>query len=177
MKKCLLLFLFLLIAQFSIAQKSSAPPDYDKLIVPGDRIGPVAMGGYVDEIVKKLGKPSKEYRCTFRGPGYDADEVYDSYKKSGIWFIWFTWIDKDLRPIVESGLRGISTQSDYWSTSNGIHVGSSIQEVEAVYGEPYNFIIHDKQQSILEYDNGIWFYVKDRNSPVFQITIMPRGRF
>lgn len=169
------LFIFLLLAGTQIIKAQNAA-DYDNLIVPGQRIGPVSMGGYVDEIVRKLGKPNKIRRNTFRGPGYDADEVYYSYKKNGNWFIWFTWEDKGFRPVVESGLRGINTQSNYWVTAKGVHVGSSAQDVVIAYGEPYHYLIEDKQESVMEYD-GIWFWVKDRESPVYQISIVPPGKF
>jgi hypothetical protein len=156
---------------------TSAPPtlNFDNLIVPGDRVGPVSMGGYVDDIVKKLGNPDKVYRSTFRGPGYNADEVHYYYMQ-GKYAISFTWEDSGLRPVVESGYRGINTSSPYWQTSKGIHVGSSIQDVVNAYGKPDYFeYSQTNMQSTLFYNTGIWFSVKDRNSPVNEISIVGAG--
>lgn len=173
MKKIVFAFFLLLASQFATPKTQ---PDFDRLIVPGKRIGPVAMGGYVDEIVKKLGKPNKTSRSTFRGPGYTSDEVYYYYTNKNN-DLRFTWLDEGLRPVVESGYRGITTTSGSWATASGVHVGSTIPEVVAAYGEPDNFSIRSKKESIMVYNIGINFVVKDRNSPVLQISIIPPGNY
>jgi hypothetical protein len=83
--------------------------NYDHLIVPGVRIGPVRMGGSVSDAVQHLGDPDKVYRCTFRGPGYNADEVYYYYNDE---CIQFTWQDSGVEPLIESGWRGINVTCD-----------------------------------------------------------------
>ena len=60
--------------------------NYDHLVVPGERIGPVALSGNVEDAVQHLGEPDHVNRSTFRGPGYDADEVYYYYDNECISF-------------------------------------------------------------------------------------------
>ena len=151
-------------------------PSFDNLIVPGDRIGPVAMGKAVSEIVGQLGKPDKEWRSKFRGPGYDADEVHYIYNRYGIWF---TWMDKGLQPVVESGLRGVCVDSNRWRTYKGLRVGCSIQDVINAYGDPDHLFgaTTDKPECTLWYNSGIVFQAKNRNSPIYCIYIVPARDF
>jgi hypothetical protein len=159
-----------------IAAAPIANSSFDNLIVPGDRIGPVGMGKAVSEIVRQLGKPDKEWRSKFRGPGYDADEVHYIYNRYGIWF---TWMDKGLQPVVESGLRGICVDSNRWRTSKGLRVGCSIQDVINAYGDPDHVFgaTTDKPECTLWYNSGIVFQAKNRNSPIYCIYIVPAGEF
>lgn len=176
----LLLTLFLVSINVSAQDiKTTQTPSlkFDNLIIPGDRIGPVSMGGDVKEIVDKIGNPKKISRSTFRGPGYDADEVYYWYGHQ--YQLTFVWIDKGLSPVVESGFRGITTTSNYWATAKGIHVGSSIQDVENAYGNPDDFSLHEADHTyMMSYNKiGIWFTVKDRNSPVKYISVIPVNNY
>lgn len=143
--------------------------DYDHIIVPGDRIGPVRLGGSVIDAVQHLGNPSFVSRSTFRGPGYSADEVRYSYTGE---CIGFTWEDSGIEPLIEKGWRGITVTCDQWSTRNGLHVGSSMQEVGAVIGE---YCPQQRKDGtlLIETKTGIWFFAKDRNSSVSMISVMP----
>jgi hypothetical protein len=153
-----------------------APPgNFDTVIVPGQRVGPVAMGGYVDEIVAKLGKPDRTRRSTFRGPGYDADEVYYYYDR---YCLSFTWYDKGLRPQVQSGFRGIHATCNRWAMANGVRAGSSIQDVVRAMGEPHKVFgckSGAEAECTLHYTSGVMIMTRDRNSPVFDIYIIPAG--
>ncbi len=142
---------------------------YDHLIVPGERIGPVRMGGSVSGAVQHLGEPDNVVRSTFRGPGYDADEVHYLYHDE---CIQFTWIDSGVEPQVESGLRGINVYCDKWATANGLHVGSSLRDVISQIGEycPSN---DDDGSLTVETKSGVWFSAQDRNSPVSEISVVP----
>jgi len=155
-----------------------APPgNFDTVIVPGQRVGPVAMGGYVDEIVAKLGKPDRTERSTFRGPGYDADEVYYYYDR---YCLRFTWNDKGLRPQVQSGLRGIHATCSRWQMANGLRTGSSIQDLVRAMGEPskvFDCKSGSEAECVLWYSSGIVFKTRDRSSPVYDIYIVPSGVF
>jgi hypothetical protein len=168
--------IFLCFGSTVIAVTSIASSGFDNLIAPGDRIGPVAMGKAVSEIVKQLGKPDKERHDKFRGPGYDADEVLYVYNRYGIWFF---WMDKGLQPVVESGLRGICVDQPRWRTSKGIHVGNSIQDVIRAYGEPDHVFgaTTDKPECKLWYNSGVVFVAKNRNSPINCIYVVPAGDF
>lgn len=144
--------------------------NYDHLIIAGDRIGPVRMGGLVSDAVKHLGNPDRVFRSTFRGPGYYADEVYYNYYKEQC--IQFVWMDSGLDPQIEKGLRGINVTCPIWSTPGGLHVGSSMQDVAAQIGEycPSN---RPDGSLIISTKTGIWFEGKNRYSPVTIIRVMP----
>jgi hypothetical protein len=143
--------------------------NYDHEIIAGDRIGPVKMGGLVSDAVQHLGNPSKVFRSTFRGPGYSSDEVYYYYKDE---CVEFTWEDSGLNPKIETGLRGINVTCDKWSTPDGLHVGSPMQEVNNHVGRycPYN---RPDGSMIVATKQGIWYEAKNRNSPITIIRVMP----
>jgi hypothetical protein len=144
--------------------------NYDHLIIAGDRIGPVRMGGSVTDAVKHLGNPDRVFRSTFRGPGYSSDEVYYNYYKENC--IQFVWTDSGIDPTIEKGLRGINVTCATWSTPGGLHVGSSMQDVAAQIGQycPSN---RPDGSMIISTKNGIWFEAKNRYSPVTIIRVMP----
>ncbi len=143
--------------------------NYDHLIVPGQRIGPVRMGGTVSDAIQHLGQPNRVNRSTFRGAGYSSDEVYYWYTSE---CIQFTWQDSGVNPEIESGLRGINVTCDKWSTRGGLHVGSRVQDVVAQLGEycPTN---RDDGTLIVASKEGILFWAKDRNSQVTEISVIP----
>lgn len=99
--------------------------NYDHLIIAGDRIGPVKMGGLVSDAVSHLGNPDKVLRSTFRGPGYPSDEVHYWYKEECIEFV---WMDSGINPTIEDGFRGLIVTCGKWSTPSGLRVGSSMQD-------------------------------------------------
>ena len=149
----------------------SGPRDmnYDHLIVQGQRVGPVALNGYVSDAIQHLGEPDRVKRSTFRGPGYYADEVHYYYNDE---CLSFTWMDSGVNPQIENGWRGINVTCDKWQTPDGLHVGSTMQEVVshlALYcvdnEGPGRFLVATKE--------GIWFWSKDRNSPVNMISVVP----
>ena len=143
--------------------------NYDHMIVPGDRVGPVQMGGRVIDAVQHLGDPDRVTRSTFRGPGYSSDEVYYYYKDE---CISFTWEDSGIEPRIESGWRGINVDCDKWRTANGLHVGSSMKDVNNMIGKYCPTIRGDGSMLIITKE-GIWFDAKDRNSPVSWIAVVP----
>jgi len=151
---------------------ASAPiGNFDTLIVPGQRIGPVAMGKSVAEIVSQLGKPDYNQQTTRY-----AGEVTYTYTRYGIWFC---WNDQGLQPVVETGLRGINVDSNRWATAEGIRVGNSIQDVIQAYGKPDHLFgaTIDKPECTLWYNSGINFRAKNRNSPIYEISVVPAGEF
>lgn len=143
-------------------------PTFDNQIVPGLRIGPVALDGPVDTIVARLGKPDKERR--FGIPQFH--EVLWVYDRA---CINFTWQDQGLRPAVEHGLRGINVWCSRWATAEGVHVGSTIQEVVQALGKPdvVEGCTPEKPVCTLEYYKGLWLWVKNRNSPVYMVSVVP----
>ncbi|MGQ0547552.1 MAG: hypothetical protein ACT4P3_19855 [Betaproteobacteria bacterium] len=163
----------------ALAAGCAAPPptpdkqDFDKLIVPAVRIGPVAPGGYVDEVVKKLGEPDRTRLNTRRGgPGFDADSYIHVYNR---YCINFPWFDKGLRPTIAYGFWGVNATCNRWKTEKGISVGSTIAEVIAAYGEPNKAsgCGASDDDCVLMYNSGIWFRARDRRSPIREINIVP----
>ena len=144
--------------------------NYDHLLVPGERIGPARMGGSVREAIQHLGEPDHVTRSTFRGPGYDADEVYYTYNNE---CLRFTWEDKGFDPQIESGMRGIIASCGKWSTSNGLHVGSPLRDVIARIGE-YCATNRKDGTLLIATKEGAWYEAANRNSPVSRIIVVPR---
>jgi hypothetical protein len=143
----------------------------DHLIVPGVRIGPVRLGGSVSDAVQHLGEPDRVYRSTFRGPGYNADEVYYYYNDE---CIQFTWQDSGVEPLIENGWRGIIVTCNKWSTADGVRVGMPIREVITHLGQ-YCASNRSNGSLLVSTKEGIWFDSADRNSRVSRILVMPQS--
>jgi hypothetical protein len=111
-----------------VAAQSTAPV-YANLIVPGERVGPVSMGGSVREITRQLGPPSRANRSTFRGPGYTSDEVRHMYSLyldgSGLGPQCREWLPGHFRGMPDlansgsnqGGFVASGTHAGVWSTS------------------------------------------------------------
>jgi len=143
--------------------------NYDHLIVPGTRIGPVGLGSKVSGVVQHLGEPDSVSRSTFRGPGYDADEVYYFYQDE---CIQFTWLDSGIEPKVENGMRGINVTCGKWATADGVRVGMSVKDVVSHLGA-YCASTRDDGSLLISTKEGIWFDAPDRNGAVTRILIVP----
>jgi hypothetical protein len=139
--------------------KLSGPRDmnYDHTIVPGVRVGPVEIGGLVSEAVKHLGNP--EYVTHFP----NSIEVLFNYPEE---CVQFRWQDSGINPKITT----IDVTCDKWSTRDGLHVGTLVSNVGNQIGA-YCAVDHDGSL-LIETKKGIWFYAKDRNSPVYRILAM-----
>lgn len=144
-------------------------PNYDYLIVPGERAGPVALSGLVSKAIQHLGQPDRVDRSTFRGPGYSSDEVYYHYKSE---CISFTWTDSGLSPKIENGWRGINVKCPKWQTSEGIRVGMNLQEAGQRVNGAY-CLKGEGNEVVFAQKSGIWLWAKDRNSPITTISVIP----
>ena len=85
----------------------------------------VYMGGPAKKLIKKAGKPKStkvKKSCAFKG----KDRTY-KYKN----FILYTYSNSDNGPEYVNGITFLSTKV---STKEGIHIGSSFDEVKAKYG-------------------------------------------
>ncbi len=143
--------------------------NYDHLIVPGYRVGPVRLGGAVSEVVQHLGEPDNVSRSTYRGGGYNADEVYYYYNDECIQFV---WQDSGVEPQIENGYRGIMVTCDKWATADGLHVGMPIKDVITHLGAYCSTTRSDGSLLVITKE-GIWFSAADRNSPVSAISVDP----
>jgi hypothetical protein len=140
--------------------------NYDRLIVPGVRIGPVAMGGEVLATIQHLGQPDRVDRSTI--PGFQP-EVYYNYDDE---CISFTWIDLGINPKIETGWRGINVTCDKWATLYGARVGMPVQDVVKTFGE-WCPRVREDGTLLIATKQGIWFFAQDRNSPVTKISVVP----
>jgi hypothetical protein len=135
--------------------------NYDHLIVAGDRIGPVKLDGLVSDAVQHLGEPDYIHRQA------DTNEVNYYYKDE---CIGFTWEDSGIDPTI-AGFRGIYVTCDKWSTPNGLHVGSSVKDVNAHIGE---YCATNREGPLrIATKQSIVYEAKDRNSPVTTIRVLP----
>jgi hypothetical protein len=147
--------------------------NYDHLIVAGERIGPVKMGGSVSDAVQHLGNPSIVKHLPNIPNEVGSNVVYYWYKDECIGFY---WQDSGIDPVIEAHAYGINVTCDKWSTPDGLHVGSSVKDVSAHIGRycPANPSNQPQDLFISTYQ-GIWYQAKDRNSPVTSIRVMPVG--
>ena len=144
--------------------------NYDHLIVAGDRIGPVKIGGSVSDAVQHLGNPSLVKHFPNIPNEVGSNVVYYWYKDECIGFY---WQDPGIDPKIEGYAYGINVTCDKWSTPGGLHVGSSTKDVNASIGRycPSN----QNDGLLIASYQGIWYGAKDRNSPVTSIRVMPVG--
>lgn len=143
--------------------------NYDHLIVPGVRAGPVQLGGRVRNAIQHLGQPDLVNRSTFRELG--INEVFYWYDAE---CIEFSWSDVGVEPKIPIGTRrGINISCDKWRTSDGLHVGLRLSEVVSHLGE-YCAVNKDDGSIEVETKEGIFFQAHDRNSAVSVIRVMPK---
>lgn len=110
----LLVFLF---GCASSHHSSSAAPIFDKLIVPGERIGPISLGMMQADVLKILGVPPKSSIHTDGHSRYYYADLT-------------VWISRDSR------VFRIGTDSPEYATADGIRVGMTEPEVRAKKGNP-----------------------------------------
>lgn len=132
--------------------------NYDHVIVPGERIGPVRLGGLVSDAVKHLGNPDSVYHNG--SPTYSVEYAY----KEGC--LHFRWIDSGAEPVIDGV---VWVRCGTFSTSEGLQVGSSMQDV---IGRVAKYCSRSDGNGYLEIQiDGLSFGFVHRNSTVDQITV------
>lgn len=132
--------------------------NYDRIIVPGERIGPVRLGGLVSDAVKHLGNPDQVYHNG--SPTYIVEYAY----KEGC--LHFRWTDSGAEPVIDGG---VWSRCGTFSTSDGLQIGSSMQDV---IDRLARYCSRSDWHGYLEIQiDGLSFGFKQRNSPVDQITV------
>jgi hypothetical protein len=135
------LALVLLVATtLSAHAQAQAPTQNDHLIVPWERIGPLALGMTVPELISIMGEPTS----TSRGP---LDRGVDVY----------TWKNDLSATFTKHGLyvTQICTFSPAYATAEGVHPGSTDLSVTALMGEPQNSRVFSAWWG-LSYTNLYW---------------------
>jgi hypothetical protein len=137
--------------------------NYDHLIVPGERIGPVRVGDAVINAIQHLGEP---YDVNRRNHNRSVDYYYDDECIS------FEWQDAGITPTISANVRaGIDVTCNKWRTADGLHVGSSLQDVVSRFPS-YCLWKEDDGSLLIITNEGIVFAAKDRNSPVNDISVV-----
>jgi hypothetical protein len=140
--------------------------NYDHLIVPGVRIGPVVMGSRVRDAVQHLGQPDHISRLVRQSPQSPPTWVQYIYKDECINFYWF---DTGLDPTINQ----LNVTCDKWSTAEGAHVGLTAKDVISLTPGQYCIGTGDEGELIIYYKQGILYQAEDRNKPVWNIGVMP----
>jgi hypothetical protein len=119
-----------------------ATPIYDDLIVPGYRIGPVALGLTEAQLLSIKGAPSK------------------SYEGDTTWYVYQSDMNVYVRNI--GGVRRIvrvNAEDPRYVTKEGLRYGSSLLELKAKMGPPTSFSAPDAESGYYRYcySDGIQF--------------------
>ncbi|HLH31079.1 MAG TPA: hypothetical protein VKY31_07735 [Terriglobia bacterium] len=141
---------------------------YDTHIMPGERIGPVEVGGSALEAVKYLGNPDEillQPVTDADGNKVTGDNVEYIYKKE---CIWFDWRDEGLDPKVYS----VTATCGQWRTILGAGVGDTPQKLTSIAPQVCSSIF-DNGELHVEMKTGLSFYAKNRYGPITQITVVP----
>ena len=135
--------------------------NYDHVIVAGERVGPVRLGGLVTDAVAHLGNPDRVFHMANQ-----VDYVYNSE------CVQFHWANTGLSPTITSA----SVSCGKWSAADGLHVGLAITD----YHPPTELctFIFDTGYIRITGKNGILYEAENRNSPIkFIYVINPISRW
>jgi len=161
-------FLVALLAGCAAREQLPAPPGVsapttslsDRLIVPGERVGPVRLAGKVDEVVALFG------RGTARGLGLWDWSVLHTWDAMGVWVVSDTgtgnvlWISID------------TSGSDPWrehATSEGVRLGTHERDVISAMGTPERTFTEGGAKSLYYDRRGIRFTLPDRGPSAGQV--------
>jgi len=120
---------------FGLAGCASAPgqgdvptpppsPMFDELIIPGQRIGPVAIGMAGADLLKALGPPRQSF--------HSAKATHNHFGNG----LWVTVRDTDNKVV------GIGTSDPRYRTKDGLRVGATEFEIRAHLGVPPHAEVH-----------------------------------
>ena len=128
-------------------------PIFDKLIIPGERIGPISLGMPQADVLKILGTPPKSSIHTDGHSRYYYADLT-------------VFISRDSRVL------RILTNSPEYATAGGIRVGMTEPEVRAKLGKPKSVI--DPGSSLLWYTYGSALEIcfdRSKGNRIIDITI------
>jgi hypothetical protein len=128
----------------------------DHLIVPANRVGPVILGGYVQDAIQHLGQPEYVWRQKFDQDSYGS--VYYRYKDD---CLEFSWIDSAVSPTV---LGQIIVQCGKWATKDGVSVGMPLVQALQLIGRYCEQFRQDGIEIFSQ--NGLWLTANHRNDVV-----------
>ncbi|HSN18353.1 MAG TPA: hypothetical protein VLV87_09080 [Gammaproteobacteria bacterium] len=140
------------------APPKQLPPD-DSLIVPGKRIGPVAIGMTSKQVLEAKGSPHASVR-------FKDAALYNYGDKSDYGVL----VDDDTQQVWR-----VQTTSDSYDTEEGIHVGQTELEMQASLGKPDNSTHDDNDEPVYQYcyDRGLAVYITQ--GKIFMLSVFNPG--
>ena len=150
--------------------------DAEHLIVPGQGIGPIKLGMSVDAVESVLGAPVWHSR----GGLFDVEYWRPSRYFTVVYYhgpdaaLYGGVIAVGINVGVNFGKNLDPSPAESYATSEGVHVGSKTEEVQAAFGSPSN-VQHakdyfEKDYDLLEYrGRGVGVYV--RQGVVFRLFV------
>jgi hypothetical protein len=160
---CTLGVLLLVLTSQSPGAAPLAQPDEKHLIIPGNSIGPIKIG-MSPSVVRSILSPGS--RLPAPPPGYE--------QTIGVWSgpLGSFWVR-----FAEPGAVAIAIDKDTgYATAEGVHIGSTADEVRAAFGEPSNVAhkssLKREDYDVMQYDSkGIDMFL--RQDRVFRILVCP----
>lgn len=147
----------------AVAQQSS-PENY--LIVPGKRMGPAILGDRVTKVIDVLGPPDvydvapgvQDFGWVLEkpAPGTPPESLHYFDVNATA-----TRVEKIVRVIIAGDPR--------YATADGLHVGSTDQEVQDKLGVPTKTSTGATSRSLV-YASGIIFIVREQNDSSFRVS-------
>lgn len=180
MKQACLAAAVVVVMAFSPAVAQQTSPDDNHLIVPGQQIGPIKLGGTIEDALAALGRP---LAATDRSVGTAVLIVWSS-RPFPFWSRLGAWTTREcLDPpsfstrkcrileafLIEDMQYATAEGLPQYATAEGLHVGVLEQQVRDVLGEPTRIDRGTKGVShALLYASGIEFWVSDRPGGDYQ---------
>lgn len=153
-----------------IQKRQQALSSADRLIIPGERIGPIRLGMGMDEVSAMLGKPDVAYTSEYPNGSKPATWKYWSLNLALIF-------SSDSAPSVDT-IQTIAWKGEsittIFKTVNGIGLGASSFDVKRAYSS-YNY--RDTEGMVMDYKNlGIIFTLEPSDHRILQIQVNEVGR-
>jgi hypothetical protein len=135
-----------------------ATPIRDRLIVPGYRVGPVALGITLSDLYRELGEPDREARnLKIHVTGY-------IWKSAGL----NVGVSDHMQRVVVVAITNDAARGQY-ALRNGVSTGSSGLEVRTALGPPAHERVHDNGVEVDCYSQGLEVELHD--GVVFGFTV------
>lgn len=143
-------------------------PSDNYIIIPGKRIGPAILGDRVTKVIEVLGRPDiydvapgvQEFGWLLEkpAPGTPSESLHYLDVNATA-----TRVEKIVRVIIAGDPR--------YATADGLHVGSTEQEVQDKLGVPSKTETGATSRSLV-YASGIIFIVREQNDSSFRVTMI-----
>ena len=136
-------------------------PVRDTLIVPGERVGPIALGMSSSALLETMGPPDESVRF--------SDGVGATFKSAGLYA---NVLDTTQQ------VFAIHVNDERYATKEGLKLGSSEMEVRAKLGAPTRHVLQSDDgvhpyENRLCYETGITFYMNTAGR-VYVLQVHPR---